>query len=338
MKPTLRDIAERANVSPATVSNALNGRGGVSKTVQENILALAQEMGYQVGKETARTGRHVRLIVYKTHGKVIKYNQFFSEIMESIQLECYRSGLELLISHVSAQDRTDSADQVSWFRNEECAGMILLGTEMRAEELAPFMGARSPLVVLDNLFRLENVHAVAMDNWQAGYLAGKALMDAGLRDIHHITSTIPFNNMEERRRGLRDALEDQGLTLGEDRIWSVRTAMEEAYEDMRALLAKRGKPPEAFFAGNDSMAIGCMRALVEAGYSVPEDVSIIGMDDTSICLACTPQLSTIHVDTQELGRTTVRMLTSLSEEEGAALCPLKVTVGVRLVMRGTVRV
>ena len=335
MKYTLRDIAKRANVSPATVSNALNGRAGVSKSVQENILSIAREMGYQLNREPAKASRHVRLIIFRSHGMVVMDTQFFSELIESIQLECHRMELELLISHVSAQKDADFASQINAFRNEECAGIILLGTEMNEEELRQFSSFRSPMVVLDNLFRLEKVHSVVMNNWQAGYLAAEALYAAGHRDIQHITSSIGFNNMTDRQRGLTEGLKKYGLSLENEKIWPVRPTMNGAYEDMKALLQAGKRLPEAFFAANDIMAIGCMRAIREAGYQVPEDVSIIGMDDTSICLACTPQLSTVHVFRRELGQTVVRTLFSLPDKQST--CFIKTEVGVELVMRDSVR-
>lgn len=335
MKYTLRDIAKRANVSPATVSNALNGRPGVSKEVQEHILSIAQEMGYQLNRESSKTSRHVRLIIFRSHGMVVMDTQFFSELIESIQLECHRMRLELLISHVTARKDMDYLNQISVFRNEECAGIILLGTEMNEEELKQYTDFRSPMVVLDNLFRLESVHSVVMNNCQAGYLAAEALYAAGHRDIQHITSSLGFNNMTDRKLGLIAGLNKYGLSLEEDKIWPVRPTMNGAYEDMKALIQERKKLPEAFFAANDIMAIGCMRAIREAGYHVPEDVSIIGMDDTSICLACTPQLSTVHVFRRELGQSVVRTLLSLPEERNG--CWIKTEIGVQLVMRDSVK-
>ena len=336
MKYTLRDIAKRANVSPATVSNALNGRAGVSKSVQEQILSIAQEMGYQVNRESGKAGKHVRLIIFRSHGLVVMDTQFFSELIESIQIECQRMELELLISRlVSSRKDGDYISQISAFRSEECAGIILLGTEMDEEELKQFSGFRSPMVVLDNLFRLQSVHSVVMNNWQAGYLAAEALYAAGHRDIQHITSSLGFNNMTDRKLGLIAGLNKYGLSLEEDKIWPVRPTMNGAYEDMKDLIRERKKLPEAFFAANDIMAIGCMRAIREAGYHVPEDVSIIGMDDTSICLACTPQLSTVHVFRRELGQTAVRTLFSLPEERNG--CWIKTEIGVQLVMRDSVK-
>ena len=141
--------------------------------------------------------------------------------------------------------------------------------------------------------------------------------------------------MTDRQRGLTEGLNKYGLSLENEKIWPVRPTMNGAYEDMKALLQAGKRLPEAFFAGNDIMAIGCMRAIREAGYQVPEDVSIIGMDDTSICLACTPQLSTVHVFRQELGQTVVHTLFALPEKQSA--CFIKTEVGVELVMRDSVK-
>ena len=335
MKLRLRDIAERAKVSPATVSNALNGRGGVSKAVQEQILEIAREMGYQPSRDARRQSQHVRMIIYKSHGMVIEDTPFFAELTESIQLECRRVGLELLISHIHARETTDAEEQLRRYREEECAGILLLGTEMSSEELRRFEGFRSHLVVLDNIFRYDKVHSVVMDNMQAGHLAADVLYSAGHRHIGHILSSVSFSNMRDRTAGFRQGLEDHGLRLEEDQLWLVEPSISGAYRDMQQLIAKGREMPKAFFAGNDLMAIGCMRAITEAGYRIPEDVSMIGMDDTSVCLACTPQLSTIRVFRRELGVTAIRTLLSLSEN--SMPCTIKTCIGVSPVIRDSIR-
>jgi len=103
---------------------------------------------------------------------------------------------------------------------------------------------------------------------------------------------------------------------------------------MRTLLDNGRTPPTAFFAGNDIMAVGCMRALAEKGYAVPADVSLIGMDDLAICQFCTPPLSTIRVFRQELGITAVRMLLSIVGRLN--YCTIKTEMSVTLVERGSV--
>ncbi len=337
MKIRVRDVAAKAQVSPATVSNALNGKPGVSQTVTRRIRRIAVEMGYELPKTHAESERrHIRLVVYKTHGLVVMDTQFFGEMIESIQRECRAAGLELMVSHIN--ERTDESyrQTVREICAEECAGILLLGTEMNAEQLKLFSACASPLVVVDNLFRHERVHSVVMNNYEAGYLATNALYAAGHRRIGHITSSFVFSNTRYRRKGYEAAMQEHGLDVPPDSVWQVLPTMEGAYEDMKRLLTEGRAMPTAFFAGNDIMAVGCLRALTEAGYRVPEDVSLIGMDDTAICLACNPPLSTIRVYRRELGVAAVRALLSLTGEMGA--CVIKLELSVELVERGSVRV
>lgn len=334
MKLRLKDIADRVHVSTATVSNALNGNVGVSPPVRERILAVAKDMGYIPPKPRQDALPFVRLVLYKSNGMIIMDTLFFSELIEAIQSECRRVGLELIISHVNKHKDPDYLRQVKAYAEERCAGIILLGTEMDGGELAAFRPCRSPLVVLDNLFRDENVHAVAMNNFDAGFIGTRALIDAGHRDIGCISSSVPFNNMNDRVLGVRACLREHHL---DDRrkLWLVRPNIADAYQDMKRLMAASQQLPTAFFACNDLMAIGCMRALQEAGCRVPDDVSMVGMDDTAVCLACTPALTTVKVFRREMGVAVIRALLQMADEITA--CALKIQVAVELVERDSVR-
>lgn len=336
MKIRVRDIAIKAGVSPATVSNALNGRPGVSKENTRQILKLAEEMGYVANKPAkgAPERNYVRLVMFKRHGLVVMDTQFFMELVESIERECQAQGHELMITHIHIAQDPDYKERIRAICAEECAGILLLGTEMYTEDLELFAHSASPLVALDNLFRHEQVHAVVMNNYDAGYQATNALYAAGHRSIGNITSQVEFSNMRYRRKGYEAALREHGLTVTDESIWRVTPTLDGAYRDMRALLDSGRKPQTAFFAGNDIMAVGCMRALAERGYSVPTDVSLIGMDDTSICQFCTPPLSTVRVFRQEMGSTAVRTLLGLVSK--LHYCTLKTELSVTLVERGSV--
>ncbi len=334
MKLRLKDIADRVHVSTATVSNALNGNVGVSQSVRDKIFAAAKDMGYIPPKPRKDAQPFVRLVLYKSNGMVVMDTLFFSELIEAIQSECQRVGLELLISHVNKHKDPGYEKQVKAYVNEKCAGIILLATEMNEEELAPFYACQSPLVVLDNLFRGEKVHSVVMDNDEAGYTGTGALIEAGHTHIGCICSSVPFNNMKGRVQGMRACLREHGLDDRAD-LWLVRPNITGAYEDMKQLIAGAERMPTAFFACNDLMAIGSMRALQEAGYSVPGDISIVGMDDTAVCLACTPALTTVKVFRREMGVAVIRTLLQMAEDIRA--CALKLQVEVELVRRDSVR-
>ncbi len=338
MKVRVRDIAAKAGVSPATVSNALNNRPGVGSEIAESIRKLAEQMGYLGVKpqKPSLDKEYVRFVMVKRHGLVVMDTQFFAELVEGLERECRSRGLDLAITHIHIGQDADYRDRIRAVCSEKCAGIIVLATEMDESDIALFSPCLSPLIALDNLFRRERVSSVVMNNYNAGFSATDALCLSGHRLIHHITSTVDFNNMRYRREGYFAAMALHGLPADDACIWRVTPTLDGAYRDMLALLSGGRKPPTAFFAGNDIIAVGCMRALSEAGYSVPGDLSVIGMDDLSICEFCSPPLSTVRVYRYELGAVAVSVLLDTLPKISASSGSVKTELGVELIMRGSV--
>lgn len=336
MKVRVRDIANEAGVSAATVSNALNGKGGVGDETSKRILSIAREMGYALERPTSQIKRYVRLVVFKRHGLVVMDTQFFAEMMEGLERQCHQNGLEMMITHIHMEKDDDYHQRIRNLCQEECAGIILLATEMYPEDVELFSNAKAPLLVLDSLFSHNQFNCVVMNNYEAGYIATERLIKMGHTRIEHITSAVRFNNMGYRRKGYEAAMEDAKLQMPESAIWRVTPTLEGAYRDMYALIGKRKGPmPTAFFAANDIMAAGCVRAMKERGLKIPGDVSIIGMDDLSVCQIANPVLSTIRVFREDIARIAVRRLLEMMDDS-TSRCIQKTEVSVELVDRKSV--
>jgi len=306
MKATLRDIARVANVSQATVSNALNNRKGVSDEIRQKILQTARELGYASFQPAAR--QTIRFIVFKRHGKVIADTPFFASLIEGIERQCRVQEHELAVSHISIHD-ADFQDVINGFHYDHAEGFIILATEMQAEDLALFQNVPAPIVLLDSSFRGCRHDTVIISNRDAAWRAVSFLADCGHPTIGYLRSAIPINNFRERGQGYRDALEERGLPPGAQAEVSLEPSMEGACRDMRHYLDEHpGALPSAFFADNDLIAVGAMKAMQERGIRIPEDVSLIGFDDMPFCEMTNPRLTTVRVFKQDIGSLAVRRL------------------------------
>ncbi|MGN0972304.1 MAG: LacI family DNA-binding transcriptional regulator, partial [Aristaeellaceae bacterium] len=171
MKVRIRDIAEKAGVSSATVSNALNGKGGVSEHKMKQIMSIAREMGYIFERTSLSHKEYIRLVIFKRHGLVVMDTQFFAEILESMTREARQHGYELLMSHINMEKDQDYLEQIREICVEECAGIILLATEMFTEDVRLFLNTKAPLLILDSMFRHDDLNCVVMNNYEAGFTA-----------------------------------------------------------------------------------------------------------------------------------------------------------------------
>ena len=210
--------------------------------------------------------------------------------------------------------------------------MLLLATEMDLEDLKPFRNISFPILLLDSDFRYEPFSNVSIDNLEAGYLAGKRLIAHGHKRIGFLDSSLDFNNMRDRFAGFEQALSESGLKPF-SRV-KLEPTVEGANRDMREYLNAKSELPTAFFAGNDIIAVGVSMALKRAGYKLPRDLSIVGMDDMPMCEVIEPTLSTIRVDKERLGATAVSRLIDMIDGETQVM---RTRLGVSYIERDSIR-
>jgi LacI family transcriptional regulator len=178
-------------------------------------------------------------------------------------------------------------------------------------------------------------NGVLINNADSARTAVEYLIDKGHRRIGYLRGAFRIKAFRSRETGFRVALQGAGIPVDENMVVTLSTTMDGAYRDMKKYLADAPVLPTAFFADNDMVALGAMKAMEEAGIRIPDQVSIIGFDDLPFCEIVSPRLSTIRVSKQEMGQVAVRRVMEIAQDpEGSKL---KIQLCTQFVERDSVR-
>ncbi|HSN95479.1 MAG TPA: LacI family DNA-binding transcriptional regulator [Anaerolineaceae bacterium] len=327
----VREIAKLAEVSPATVSLVLNDRRGVSQAVRDRVRDVIKANNYEK-PAWAKKGSDARTIVfikYSLHGMLVEENAgFIAAIIEGIEVECIEKGMHLGQFGCNENNLVQILDKL---RNITVDGLVLLGTEMSPEVCKSFLSLGYPTVVVDSIMRELPVDTVVMANERIARRAVEYLYSLGHREIGYLQSKVEISNFKERERGFQDAMQSKGLTLKPENRIMITPTLSGACLDMEKAMMGRRQMPTAFFADNDIIALGSIKALVEAGCKIPSDISIIGIDDIIYAEMSNPPLTTMRIPRQFIGYLTVSRL--LDRMNKPKTLPVHVAVGAELIKR-----
>ena len=330
----MKDIAKLAGVSPGTVSNALNDRKGVGKETKAKIMEVAQELGYFRNSKKSED-MVIRLILFKKHGYVLSDTQFFSALIAACENECRQKGYELLISQIIHGEH-DKEDIFKMINKNKIDGILLLATEMDENDFLNFENINIPIVVLDSYFETKDFNYILMNNIGGSYGAVKNLIENGHTRIGFLGSSISTNNFEYRFTGFMKAIKDCRLCLKEEDKVLVEPTLDGSYRDMKSYLStNKNNLPTAFFALDDVIALGAIKAMTEANVKIPQDVSIIGFDDTPFSSLSSPSMTTVKVYTNVMGSFAVKRLVEIINKEDEV--QLKIEINTKLKIRDSVK-
>ena len=329
---TIKDLAKLTNTSPATVSLALNGKAGVSGTTRERIIKAAEENGYILPKRTAALPSSIiRLVAVSkpnTSGIHNFRTTFFAEIINYIQTRCSELNYSMIYSMVPHSDFLQSILNLEII--QPSCGIIVLGTYLESSEVPLLQQLPVPFVLLDRNCTIHNLNSVSINNFSGAYLAVEKLISCGHTRIGYISSSPKVYNLEERRSGFLSALRTHDLSLAPQDIIPTNSYSSDGVQRLKAALSDRSDIPTAFFCENDYTALSLVSALIQLGYSVPGDVSVIGFDDVPECSLTTPPLSTVHVDRQALATAAVDRLHLLMTSPNITSQSILVNVSIRM--------
>lgn len=301
---TIKEIADMAGVSIATVSLALNNKGNVKQETRKRILELAYQHGYNKKKPDVK--KNILLIKYVSSGISIEKNgDFIAKIIDAIEQTSSEYGYNINIKNIFASDWQESIYSIN---QEEFSGIIFLSTEAEENLGEQIKSIKIPVVAVDNMFETVDIDAVSIDNCGGIYEAVKYAYDLGHREMGYINSSVKFTNIMKRKEGFRKAVKNLGLEFNQDYILEVMPTLDGSYENMLDIIKNKAKLPTIYITGNDTIAIGAIKALKEYGFNVPEDISVIGFDDLPFCTMMDSPLTTMSVNKKSLGERAVRLL------------------------------
>ncbi len=325
---TIREIADLAGVSIATVSRVLNGRADVSDETRAAVSRVIQEHGYSAnrsarGLSAGRTGLVGVLIP-------LVFPVYFSAILSGAAEALYDEDMRVVLSP-TAHEHEREVSLLDRLMHGMTDGALIVLPEESSEELERAQADGYNFVVVDPRMPLDDgIPSVSAAHASGADQAMRHLLSLGHRRIGAITGPPGWVATEDRRRGYHAALAAAGILPDPALVVEANFEIEPG-EKAAGILLDLPEPPTAIFAFNDNLAIGTLRAARERGLRVPEDLSIVGFDDVEHATIVTPTLTTVRQPLAEMGRTAVSLLVRLLERQRFET--LHVELATRLVVR-----
>ena len=311
---TIKDVARRANVSVATVSRALNGHQNVTEAVRLRVFSAAHELRYSP-HHAARSLSSRRT---RTIGVVLPdlYGEFFSELMRGIDQVARERGLHLLVS--SYHGNPEEQGTALRAMRGRVDGLLVMSPYLdNVDVLTDNLSHAMPAVLMNTRLPDAGIPALSIDNYGGARTLMSHLIGSGYRRIAFIAGPEDNFDAHERLRGYRDAIAE---SLPDAKPWILPGDFDEAsgHRAGRELLASKQRP-DAVFAANDMMALGCLFAFNQAGLQVPGDIALAGFDDIPLSRYVHPSLTTMRVDITEFGGRALRALLDRPEQDDATV-------------------
>jgi LacI family transcriptional regulator len=304
--PRLVDISRHAKVSPATVSRVLNNTAPVRESVRARVLNSLTTLGYEPPSTRLASSAFknaVALIIPDI------LNPFFPEVVRGIQDEASIDGLlPLLLDTAENPDREQQF--LRMLASQPVQGVIVCGSRISIDDLIPLHTRQSfPMVVLNRTVRHSDISCVMVDMENATYRAARHLIDLKHTRIAYLPGPSRSEASHTRRVGIVKALTEARLTLREEWCPASFPNVDGGFQAMSALLTlPPAERPTAIIAYNDTMALGVLHAIHANNLKVPQDISLIGMDDIVMAAHSNPPLTTIAQPKYRLGRLSMQIL------------------------------
>lgn len=311
MKPTIRDIARRANVSVATVSRVLNGLPGFSAKTEEIVRRAMADLEYRpnaIARGLASSKTHTLGVVFPEISSFVT-----SDILHGIEQQAQKAGYTVVVCNIGI-DGKRALDYFEVLHDKQIDGLIVSNHQLPTDQEAALLRMQIPVVLISSLPEEASLPYIKIDDREAARLATRYLVELGHRHIGMISGEAGDRIAGQPRiEGYQAALAELGsaapaprIAYGDFRFRSGVVAMHELLDNHPELTA--------VFAASDEMALGAIRAATKRGLKVPDDISVVGFDDTKMSEMSQPALTTVSQPFHELGAGSVALLFALMDK------------------------
>ena len=330
-KTTNREIARLAGVSPAAVSIAMNGKSGISEETRERILNIARQLNYCTNSTSAKVLRERSTYVaalFRTDMQMAD-QVFYSEMCNDAMAACKDLGYTLVSTYITGED--SSLELPPAIRYGEVDGVLIFG-DQKPGIYNELKRIGIPFVVLDSCRPFTPHPSIYVDYNDAAYRATRHLIELGHRDLVFFSSGVFHEFNSHILDGFQKATTEANISLYPNRIQLLDAVHEDAIQQgVARTLIGPGKPT-AFFCCSDFYALKVMYTLCGMGYRIPEDFSIISLDDINMAPLVYPGLTTMRVDRDIMLSQGLQMLNNLMKGEH---CASRVLPAPELIVRGS---
>ncbi|MFT4284508.1 MAG: LacI family DNA-binding transcriptional regulator [Protaetiibacter sp.] len=329
MAVSIRDVAERADVSVGTVSNVLNRPDRVSEAVVARVHDAIRELGY-VRNDAARqlrAGRSssVGLVVLDAR------NPFFTDIARGAEDEAAEHGVAVLLGDSDEKPEREAA-YLDLFEEQRVRGVLVSPLGDIGGRLQRLRALGTPVVLVDRRAEDDTLSSVSVDDVAGGRTAVAHLLERGRRRVAFVAGPLSLRQVADRLSGAREAVAAVDGARLEVLEGSALSVLEGRRMGEQLVARPAAQRPDAVFTANDLLAVGLLQALVMRGeVRVPEDIAIVGFDDIDFAAATVVPLSSIRQPSRLIGQTALRIL--LEEADDPELAPRQLVFQPELVVR-----
>ena len=301
---TIKDVAQAANVSIATVSRILNGKDGVSSALTERVQATVKKMRYQPND----VARSLKIRESRSIGLIIPdiENPFFPALVRGVEDVAQQHNYAVILCNTDGRAEEEEK-YIQFLFNKRVDGMVFTESPDNKKNIALLASLGIPVVLLDR--RVEGMHASAVvtENRLGAFMATEHLVQLGKKHIAFLNGSLKLSSGAERASGYQDALAKYNVQYDHHLVVNGAFTYDSGYEAAESLVLS-GRKFDAIFASNDMIAIGAIECLGKYNIRVPQDVGVVGFDDIRMAAWYKPALTTIRQPVYEMGRCAVSIL------------------------------